>query len=476
MWCINRMYGVNADNVATYGIQNQIEASQGHITVDWNSSTHEFPSGMSVSDAIVFFKGQFQPGYLRSSNTFAAPYQPFRNIYLVTSWQANDPLVHYTAGDLVNPWTPTFMADALNPAPAANLGKINKRYEPWGGNPDGSSSSLTMTDITLKDPLVLTSDNWDFPTNKLPNVGWLGRVHRGTPWQTVYLKSFGTNDYRNYGNYVNWFTKWQSWTGNGQVLRNIGQLSTNLVRLYDIQPDALFSQPTNDWHLLDLFTTALSDNATRGQLSVNQTSLAAWSAVLGGVLVLTNNLTASGSPIFDANGNPLLTAIPIQPAGIYNPLNQTTWPPLVRLYNGINVARSNSSPSHVFRRLSDILSVPELTTASPFLNTNNTPTLVNSGLNDAAYERLPQQIAGLLKCDSVPRFVIYSFGQTLKPESTRAIVKSGPFAGLCTNYQVVAESATRTVVRFEGVDPNHGTNAITSLHPVIESFNVLPPD
>jgi hypothetical protein len=152
---------------------------------------------------------------------------------------------------------------------------------------------------------------------------------------------------------------------------------------------------------------------------------------------------------------------------------------MVRLVNGINVARSNSNPSHVFRRLSDILSVPELTTASPFLNTvglpspNNVP---NGGLNDAAYERLPQQIAGLLKCDSVPRFVIYSFGQTLKPESTRAIVKSGPFAGLCTNYQVVAESATRTVVRFEGVDPNHGTNAITSLHPVIESFNVLPPD
>jgi hypothetical protein len=476
MWCTNRMYGVNADNVATYGIQNQIEASQGHITVDWNSSTHEFPSGMSVSDAIVFFKGQFQPGYLRSSNTFAAPYQPFRNIYLVTSWQANDPLVHYTAGDLVNPWTPTFMADALNPAPAANLGQINKRYEPWGGSPTGDSASLTKTDLTVKDPLVLTSDNWDFPTNKLPNVGWLGRVHRGTPWQTVYLKSFGTNDY---GNYVNWFKKWQSWSGNGQVLRNIGQLSTNLVSLYNIAPDAFFAQPTNDWHLLDLFTTSLSENATRGQLSVNQTNLAAWSAVLGGVLVLTNNLTASGSPIFDVNGNPLLTAIPIQPAGIYNPFNQSNWPPMVRLVNGINVARSNSNPSHVFRRLSDILSVPELTTASPFLNTvglpspNNVP---NGGLNDAAYERLPQQIAGLLKCDSVPRFVIYSFGQTLKPESTRAIVKSGPFAGLCTNYQVVAESATRTVVRFEGVDPNHGTNAITSLHPVIESFNVLPPD
>jgi hypothetical protein len=122
--------------------------------------------------------------------------------------------------------------------------------------------------------------------------------------------------------------------------------------------------------------------------------------------------------------------------------------------------------------------VPELTINSPFINTNGTPDLWNHGLNDAAYERLPQQIAGLLKADSVPRFVIYAFGQTLKPESTRAIVKSGAFAGLCTNYQIVAETATRTVVRFEGAQPFRGgtLSAITNLHPVIESFNVLPPD
>jgi hypothetical protein len=238
--------------------------------------------------------------------------------------------------------------------------------------------------------------------------------------------------------------------------------------------DSFFNQPTNDWHLLDLFTTALNDNATRGQLSINQTNLAAWSAVLGGVLVLTNTV--------DSGGNTVLNWMPIQPAGYYDPFNQTNWPALMRLYHGINVARSNNSPLHVFSRLGDILSVRELTVASPFLNTTIPPSLGSGGfnrnyvLNDAAYERLPQQIAGLLKADPVPRFVIYSFGQTLKPESTRAIVKSGPFAGLCTNYQVVAEAATRTVVRFEGVAPNHGTNAITSLHPVIESFNVLPPD
>jgi hypothetical protein len=459
MWCTNRMYGSTLDSTATFGIQNQIEASKGGITVDWNSSTQEFPSGMSKEDAIAFFKGQFAPSYLRSSNTFNAPFQPFRNIHLVTSWQANDPLVHYTVGDLVDLVHTNVVIDALNPSPTANLGQVNGRYEPWGGNPSGGSASQTKTDLTVKDPLMLRSDNWDFPTNKFPNVGWLGRVHRGTPWQTVFLKSFSVP------NYTNWFLNWQKWTGNGQVVANLGQISPNLVATNYLANDASFTQPTNDWHLLDLFTTAFNDNATRGQLSVNQTNLAAWSAVLSGVLVLTNT--------------PDLLPLVIQPAGYYDPSNPTTWPALVRLFNGINVARSNSSPRHVFGRLSDFLAVPELTMASPFLNTNSTPplpTLDNNGLNDAAYERLPQQIAGLLKADPVPRFVIYSYGQTLKPESTRAIVKSGAFAGLCTNYQVVAEAATRTVVRLEGVQPNHGANPITTLHPIIESINVLPPD
>ena len=453
MWCTNRANGATADYIPTYGIQNQIGASMGYPVADWNASTHEFPG--SVSDAIAFFKGQFIPGFLRSSNTFSTPYQPFRNLYLVTSWQANDPLVHYTVGDLTDLVRTNFMIDQLYPPPTP-VGQVNARYEPWGGSPAGRSSSAVLCDMTVKDPLMLRSDNWDFPTNKLPNVGWLGRVHRGTPWQTVYLKSFGVN------NYANWFKNWQAWSGNGQVVTNVGQLSTNLVGFNAWANDAFFSQPTNDWHLLDLFTTALNDNATRGQLSVNQTNLAAWSAVLSGVIVLSNNLNW----------------LPIQPAGLYNASDPTTWPPLVRIVNAINIARYNSNPRHVFSRLSDILATPELTTASPFLNTNNPPSLLNSGLNDAAYERLPQQIAGLLKADSVPRFVIYAFGQTLKPESTRAIVKSGPFAGLCTNYQIVAEAATRTVVRFEGVQPYLGANppAIINLHPVIESSNVLPPD
>ena len=140
---------------------------------------------------------------------------------------------------------------------------------------------------------------------------------------------------------------------------------------------------------------------------------------------------------------------------------------MVRLVKAINDVRSTNSVGQVFRRLGDILAVPEFTVASPFLNTNNTPSLANNNLNDAAYERLPQQTLGLLKCDDTPRFVVYAFGQTLKPADP-SIVPGGPFAGLCTNYQIMAEAATRAVIRVEG--------APTKPRAVVESFNLLPPD
>ena len=464
MWCTNRMNGAVGDSIPTYGILNQIAASMGHIlNADWNNAA-------PVADkatAINFFKGQFIPGYTASSNSFNAPYQPFRNIYLVTSWQANDPLVHYTIGDLTDARYSGVVLDTFGstpPRPTDNLGSVNSRYEPWGGFA-GASQSPTLTDLRVKDPLMMQSDNWDFPTAKLPNAGWLGRVHRGTPWQTVYLKPFATD-----------LGTWRTWTANPLSVTNFGQLQTNTLPLFvpgtfiGVGSDAFYTQPTNDWHLLDLFTTALNDNATRGQMSINQTNLAAWSAVLSGVIALTNAV--------DSDGNVVLSPQVIQPAGVYDAFNTNTWPPLVRIVKRINDFRSTNSTRHVFSHLSDLLAVPELTVASPFLNTIGTPNFANNGLNDAAYERIPQQIAGLLKVDSVPRFVIYAFGQTLKPESNRAIVKNGPFIGLCTNYQIVAEAATRTVVRFEGVQPYLGGNpaAITNLHPVVESFTVLPPD
>jgi hypothetical protein len=55
--------------------------------------------------------------------------------------------------------------------------------------------------------------------------------------------------------------------------------------------------------------------------------------------------------------------------------------------------------------------------------------------------------------------------------------------GLCTNYQVTAETAMRAVVRVEGTsDPQYvsgRTDPLGRSYPprvVVESYNVLPPD
>jgi hypothetical protein len=203
--------------------------------------------------------------------------------------------------------------------------------------------------------------------------------------------------------------------------------------------------PTNDWRILDLFATAINDNATRGQLSVNQTNLAAWSAVLSGVNVLTN---VFGSTF-------------ISPAGAYDTNNV---PPLIRIVNGIINSRTNFA-NNTYQRLGDILATPELTVRSPYLIG---PTNL---MNDAVIERIPQQIMGLLRTGDQPRFVIYSYGQSLKPAPRSVIPNSilgNQFVGLCTNYQITAEVATRAVVRIDGAPKNP--------HAVIESFNLLPPD
>jgi len=89
-------------------------------------------------------------------------------------------------------------------------------------------------------------------------------------------------------------------------------------------------------------------------------------------------------------------------------------------------------------------------------------------VTDAAYERIPQQILSLLRVGQ-PRFAIYSYGQTLKPANASLVLDPNySYAfNLCTNYQIVGESAYRTVFRLEGnpAQPNV----------VIESYTPLAP-
>ena len=353
MWCTNRLHGANPSDisVATYGINNQIDASMGRITADWNSSTHEFPTGMDKVAAINFFKGQFIPNGQPTSNTFNAPFQPFRNIYLLTSWQANDPLVHYMLSDLTDLVHSNLVVGSFSsttPRPTDRLGMINARYEPWGGGVD-SARSGTALDLKVKDPLLLRSDSWDFPTNSLPDLNWLGRVHRGTPWQTLYLKAPGVS-----------LATWKQWTGNNQLVTNSnGQ----------VWADAAFTQPTNDWHLASLVISLLNPNNPHNLASVNQPGVPAWCGLLHGMTVLTNHIDSFG---YEA----------LAPLIMYS-----NSPQAALVATALDAARFGQ-PSQHFRNLGDILATPELSTTSPWLDLS---IIFQSQweITDAAYEAIP---------------------------------------------------------------------------------------
>jgi hypothetical protein len=442
---------------ALVGIMNQIFASegQGGTISDW----HDTPANIAA-DENTFRKWINNGG----TNSFQAPYSPARTVFQHISLQANDPLVHYMGTDLTstNGALATHNHVDLNPQtkPLDNLNQLNLAYQPWGGNITRGGAGSQNPNPTydenyqVKDPLVYQSDNWDFPTNKLANIGWMGRIHRGTPWQTVYMKSANitVNDWKNWAN------------------DNITNINTGAV-------DALLTHPTDDYALFDLFTTAINENASRSRLNVNQTGLASWSAILGGVNVLSNSPGG-------------MVSMTIPPAGVYDPSNNPS--PMAAIWQGINNTRANTNlnflvfPNHTFQHMGDVLATPQLSVASPFLNTNGLATPGANGISDEMMERIPQQVMSLLTLNQTPRFVIYSYGQTLHP-ADHSLVIGGTFNGLCTNYQITAESATRAVVRVEGSPDPQYTNDVVHPHPdpqgrfyppriVVEQFNVLGPD
>jgi hypothetical protein len=334
--------------------------------------------------------------------------------------------------------------------------------------------------LRCRDSLVWGSDYWDFPTNKYPTVGWIGRVHRGTPWQTVYLKA---SDVRTEtvplgGQQVNvGLNTWAQWTG-------------DTLLTYGLLFDSAASAPVNDSDLFDMFTARLNDNAARGTLSVNQSHLAAWSAVFSGVVALANITDVPASYT-----TPVITNVfvpPAGPAGPNSPLGGLLYGYAVNVYDnnnnpvliqvpGINSTRSGfvnaDGVGGTFEHIGDILRVPALTEQSPFLNWSDAAHR-QYDISDELYEWLPQQVMGLLRVSSTPRYVIYCYGQALRPAANSLVTSGGQNFGLCTNYQVVAESAARAVIRVNRivVKNSNGVVAGTNYTTTVESYNTLPPD
>jgi hypothetical protein len=347
-----------------------------------------------------------------------APYSPELKVYKEFTWEANDPLVHHIAEDLrLDTNAPVDFSDITEPgkssdAIAQKIGMRNRAHRPW------KDLAQPNKIPAIADPNVDQSDDWDFPTNKLATIGMLGRIHRGTPWQTIYLKSDRPDD-----------TVWEK--------IHLGRARSN---------------PTNDWKVADVFTVAQHPNASRGRLSVNQTNVAAWSALLSGVEVPT------------LQGAGVVTNI-IEPGAI--DANKT----IDRLVERINVRRGQMT-GQVFSSISELLSVKGLTVESPFLQppyVPNPPPMAQTPLRDQHFEAIPEKILSLVHRGE-PRFVVYAFGQSLKP-APQSILTSN-IRGLVTNYEVTGEMASRAVMRVELDQSNNRV----SPRIIVESFNIMPPD
>ncbi|HEY6166779.1 MAG TPA: hypothetical protein VI454_01980, partial [Verrucomicrobiae bacterium] len=427
-WLTNRVAGPSS---ATQGVIEQIATSSSTGSNGWaGPATGQSSPTNQARIFVQFINNATNSPFL----TMQTPFNPTYRFYVNTLLEANDPLVHYLVSDLMNP----IQTNQVTTTPQiGSLGQLNTRYQPWGGNRRPGNSPLNPVgsapwpeyDIRIKDPNVRWSDEWDFPTNKLGSVGWIGRVHRGTPWQTIYLKAavIETND-------------WYKWAGH------------------------YLTDPTNDWALADLFTVALDDNAQRGLLSVNQTNIAAWSALLSGVPAL--------SPTGAVD-----TAYSPAPLGLSNNFINAASPELSAIYTGIQTYRTNL-PGQVFSNLAQFLGTPQLSGApgvggSPYVDT----TIMDVGIpyTDAAYERLPQEILSLVTVEEAPRYAVYVWGQSLKPAPQSLVtgVGAGTNFGMCTNYQITGEIAAKALIRLER---RYDTNAPGSntFNTVIESFQILP--
>lgn len=423
-WLTNSFNYAQATTAINEGIANQVTESLNGAANDWRPHSQDAIDGDDKAKAIQAFQEFMgvssgtggRTSIPRTTRSMQLPYSPTSKFRWRTILQANDPFVHYTLADLNDIARPGDQAQfipltQLNSTVVTNnnLLALNNRYDPWGGNPANSAPQSSMNasndprNPALKDPGVTEPSLFSFPENnktlghKYANIGALGAIHRGTPWQTIYLKSEGPDNNRITDQI------WQNWSGHQQFR---------------------FTHPTNDWAVLGHFTTSLNDNSTRGLLSVNQTNRAAWSAIFGGIRLRST----AAEPIEDQVITPATDEI-------------------YSIIDGINAARNRIPPNtpgglSLFPNMGSVLSTPELTFLSPYLGDYR-----NGAVTDEVFEAIPRKILSLLKADD-PRVVVYAYGQALRPADRSVVARADQFNGLVTNYIPTSEYVTKTLIEF----------------------------
>ncbi len=374
LWDTNRLGDAQDLFAPQLGVVWQIAIALGQIdpqnTVDWRNYGYQ-PAGQTKQWAVDNFRGffKFWPLFYQNmeDNTNLVqevPFSPSLRLSRYCTWQANDPLVHYTKADMQY-YASTNELRRESPAKVAvpvleNIARVNNRYDPWGGK-SAADPGLNPYSPAMKDPLVRSSDDWRFPESEPLDLAMLGRVHRGTSWQTVYLKSAPVQD-----------LVWKRWTGN-----------------FDWR-DAQHTLPTNDWRIVSLLISLLNTNRPQDLASANQATASDWLPILDQINVWINNMTDSQVRVLTLTGR-----LPH-----YDPLMMTPdYAETATIADALFAARWNQ-PGGVFRDPGDVLSVSALSLASPWLRLGSTIQL-ERGLTDEVYEAIPAQLLSRLRPDSV---------------------------------------------------------------------------
>jgi hypothetical protein len=374
LWDTNRLGEATSIFVPQKGLRYQIGISLGNYSanqVNWTWYGLPVPSRQ---EAIDNFRRFFDLSPLYDQDTpdntnlvQEVPFTPSLKLSRYSTWQANDPLVHYTLADVrYFPGTNALRQESVKPDVAVqtleNIGRINNRYQPWGGW-SMQSQDPNKYNSALKDPLVVSSDDWNFPESEPLSLAMLGRVHRGTPWQTLYLKSADVDP-----------AVWMNWSSNADWR------------------DAAHTLPIIDRRFVGLLVSLLNTNRPQDLASANQPDAAGWLPVLDQLTAWTNILT-------DLQVEALQYSIP-RGRPVFDPLVMTADLPQTAFITEAITATRAAQPGGMFRNPADVLATPALSLASPWLNLGSTIQL-HGGLTDEAYEMIPSQLLARLRADSV---------------------------------------------------------------------------
>lgn len=386
---------------ATYGINQQFLINEGSITAPpysaWPSTDPLKPQ--EIADFQAFFSydnaGSYNGVSVENYTNLSIQATPVTIAIVNKSvYQANDPLVHYLASDLadfadfttnsiiVQSVQSAFQSIQQSNQVFQNLGHLSDRYMPWGSsyllpeyfiyNGGPIPTDQNPYNLSYKDPLVYDADDWDFPTNETLNASWLGQVHRGTPWQTIFLKSTNIIELTDSPYpFPTGLSTWQLWTGD-----------TNPLGAYNMAP-------VQDWRMAGLLASLFNTNNIASLFSVNNPSPNAWENLLNGMTVLTND---ENDAMLSFNRNR-------EPAQFATETISSSSSQAATIANAIQSTRI-ASPGQIIADVGDLFAVPQLSDASPYLNAADS-VQDEYGISDIAYEAIPDQLLPQLWEDSI---------------------------------------------------------------------------